>query len=247
MNNNVIPKKLNKEPLIEAVCELRFKSDNESISDLLPGLIFQQLGNRFPKTSKLPASELPRVILTTDPNFRYTPTVKLSGDIFSILIGERVISVCCARPYAGWDKFSSMTIELLAILNETSLITQPERISLKYIDILLSQDGFTLDDLCLELQIGGNRIIREPVHLRTEIHYEGFLNIIQIGSPAKAVIDNKQSFDGIMIDIDTVSISMPADFWLDPKEILNRAHSISKAAFFDLLKTETIERLEPEY
>lgn len=247
MNDNSIPKKLRKEPLIEAVCELRYKSDNDSISDLLPGLIFQKLSDRFPKVEKLPVSNLPPVVVKNDPNFRYMPTIKLTGDPYSIMIGEHVFSLSCTRPYVGWDKFSSVIIELLAILRQTSLITHPERISLKYVDILLAGEGFTLDALNLELQIGGERITTAPVQLRTELNDEEFINIIQIGSPAQAALDAGQLFDGILIDIDTISRTMPSDFWRDPKDFLNRAHRISKSMFFNLLKPETINSLDPEY
>lgn len=226
---------------------MRFKSDMDSISDLLPGLIFQKLGDRFPKIEKLPASNLPPVVLKNDPNLRYIPTIKLTGEPYSIMIGEHVFSLSCTRPYVGWDKFSSMIIEILTILKRTSLITHPERISLKYIDILLASEGLTLDALNLELQIGGNRITTAPVQLRTELTAEKFTNIIQIGSPAQAALNTGQLFDGILIDIDTISRTMPSDFSLDLKDFLDRAHTISKSMFFDLLKPETIERLEPEY
>lgn len=248
MNDYMIPKRLRKEPLIEAVCELRFKSDKDSISDLLPGLIFQKLGDRFPKVEKLPASNFPPVVLKNDPNLRYIPTIKLTGgEPYSIMIGEHVFSLSCTRPYIGWDKFLSMIMELLAILKQTSLITHPERISLKYIDILLATEGFTLDALNLELKMGGNRITTAPVQLRTELNAEELTNIIQIGSPAQVALNTGQLFDGILIDIDTISRTMPSDFWLNPKDFLDRAHAISKSMFFDLLKPETIKCLEPEY
>lgn len=247
MNDKMIPKKLRKEPLIEAVCELRFKSDKDSTSDLLPGLIFQKLGDRFPKVEKLPASNLPPIVFKNDPNLRYVPTIKLTGEPYSIMIGEHVFSISCTRPYVGWDEFSSMIVNLLSILNQTSLITHPERISIKYIDILMTSEGHTLDALNLELQIGGNRIITAPVQLRTELNAEEFINVIQIGSPAQAALITGQLFDGILIEIDTVSRTMPSDFWLNSKDFLDRAHAISKSMFFDLLKPETINRLEPEY
>ncbi|MBU0482830.1 MAG: TIGR04255 family protein [Proteobacteria bacterium] len=244
----MIPKKLRKEPLIEAVCELRFKSDKDSISDLLPGLIFQKLDKRFPNVQKLPASALPPVVLKNDPNLRYIPTIKLTGEEpISIMIGEHVFSLSATRPYVGWEKFLSTINELLVILKQTSLITFPERISLKYIDILLAEEGLTLDALNLELHIGGNRITTEPVHLRTELNAGEFTNVIQISSPAQVPLDKGPILKGIVVDIDTISLTMPTDFWSNQEDFLNRAHVVSKSMFFNLLKTETITFLEPEY
>jgi len=248
MSEKQIPKKLGKEPLIEAVCELRFKSDKDSISDLLPGLLFQNLGERFPKVEKLPAANVPSVILKNDPNFYYVPTIRLIGtEPCSIMLGEHVFSFSSTRPYMGWDRFLATVIELLEILKRTALITRPERISLKYIDILEKKEGFTLDALELNLQIGGNRITATPVQLRTELEMGEFNNIIQIASPAQAKLNTGQQFDGILIDIDTLSKTIPSDFWSDQKDFLDRAHTIGKSMFFNLLKLETINMLEPEY
>ncbi len=248
MSEKMIPKKLGKEPLIEAVCELRFKSDKDSISDLLPGLLFQKLGERFPKVEKLPASNIPSVILKNDPNFYYVPTIKLIGaEPCSILLGEHVFSFSSTNPYMGWDRFLSTIMELQGILKQTSLITHPERISLKYVDILSEKEGFTLDSLNLKLQIGENLIAAAPVQLRTELKTKEFNNIIQIASPAHAELNTGQHFDGILIDIDTISQAMPDDFWSGQKDFLDRAHAAGKSMFFDLLKHETIKRLEPEY
>jgi uncharacterized protein (TIGR04255 family) len=248
MSEKPIPKKLGKEPLIEAVCELRFKSDKDSISDLLPGLLFQKLGERFPKVEKLPASDIPSVILKNDPNFSYVPTIRLIGvEPCSIMLGEHVFSFSSTRPYMGWDRFLSTIIELMGILKQTALITHPERISLKYIDILDKNEGFTLDALKLNLQIGENRITTAPVQLRTELETGEFNNIIQIASPALAKLNTGQQFDGILIDIDTLSKTISSDFWSDQKDFLDRAHTLGKSMFFDLLKPETINILEPEY
>lgn len=244
--NNVIPKKLGKEPLMEAICELRFKSDKDSISDLLPGLIFQKLSDRFPKVEKLPASNIPTAVLKNDPNLRYTPTIKLIGSQFAIMIGENVFSISCTKPYVGWNDFSSVIMELFSILNGTSLITHCERVSLKYIDILLEKDGFTLDDLNLNIEIGGDRITTEPVQLRFELKMDKFIDIIQIGYPAEAILNDGQTFHGILIDVDTVSLIMPKDFLINPKGFLDSAHVINKSSFFNLLKAETIKRLDPE-
>jgi uncharacterized protein (TIGR04255 family) len=111
----------------------------------------------------------------------------------------------------------------------------------------LDTEGLTLDALNFELQIGGNHITTAPVQLRTELNAEEFTNIIQIASPAQVALNDGQLFNGVLIDIDTISRTMPSDFWLNPKDFLNRAHAVSKSMFFDLLKPETIKCLDPEY
>jgi uncharacterized protein (TIGR04255 family) len=82
--------------------------------------------------------------------------------------------------------------------------------------------------------------------LRAEFNDGEFINIIQIGSPAQANLNTGQLLDGILIDIDTISRTMPINFWDAPKVFLDGAHALNKSTFFDLLKPETIKRLGPE-
>jgi uncharacterized protein (TIGR04255 family) len=248
MNNksDIIPKKLKKEPLIEALFELRFTSEKNSVSDLLPGLIFEKLSDRFSKVEKLPASDLPAVVLN-DPNMRYVATIKLSGEEpYCIMIGEHVLSLCCSMPYTGWNSFLALIIELLNVVNKTSLITNTERISLKYSDVLEEKDGFTLEDLKLDLQIAGNRIVKNPMQLRAELNDDNFINIMQIAYPSEVTLNTGKKFNGLLLVIDTISKKMPDNFWTDPKVFLDTAHAVNKSTFLNLLKPETITRLEPE-
>ena len=63
-----VPKRLRKEPLLEAIWEIRFTSDRESVAELLPGLIYKAMAIEFPKIERLPAADLPSAIVQQDRN-----------------------------------------------------------------------------------------------------------------------------------------------------------------------------------
>lgn len=247
MVNKMIPKRLRKEPLLEAIWEIRFNSDRGSVVELLPGLIYQAFPGAYPKIERLPAANLPPAILQQDLTLRYAPTVKLEGSPYAVQIGEHVVSLSCRRPYTGWEQFKSKIIELSEKLKETELITQPERFSLKYIDIIPVVSQPSLEPLDIELKLGSRTIYKDPVQLRTEVRENGFVHIIQIATPAHASIPTGEHFDGVLFDIDTIYQEKGGDFWEDFSNNLDKAHDYSKRLFFHLLKEDTIKLLEPEY
>ncbi len=242
-----IPKRLRKEPLLEAVWELRFSSDKNSVAELLPGMIYQAVGSAFDKIERLPAANLPPLIMQQDAKLKYIPTIRLDGNPYSILIGEHVVSLSCRRPYTGWENFKSKIMELVNKLKETHIITHPERFSLKYIDVISTGNVPSLTPLEVVLRMGGYELINSPVQLRTEIREDGFLHIVQIASPAQVVLATGESYEGSLIDIDTICQREPDIFGSDFDGMLDQAHHFSKLLFFRILTDTTIDLLEPEY
>lgn len=242
-----LPKRLKKEPLLEALWEIRFSSSVESVVELLPGLIYQNSAGAYTKTSRLPAANLPGQILQQDPDLRYVPTVRLEGKQYSVQIGEHSVSLSCRRPYTGWMEFGKKIRELSQMLRGTNLLTTPERFSLKYIDIVPGEDAPSIAPLAVELKLGGRDLTREPVHLRTEIREQNFLHIVQIGSPTKATLPTGDTYKGVLLDIDSIWFAGNHDFWNMFDSQLDIAHDLSKKLFFQLLTEETITLLGPEY
>ena len=242
-----VPKRLRKEPLLEAVWEIRFTSDRESVAELLPGLIYKAMSTELFKIERLPAASLPSALVQQETKLRYVPTVRLEGSPYSIQIGENVVSLSCRLPYTGWGKFEPKIMHLAEILKETSLLTRPERFSLKYIDVISLGDSPSLKLLEILVKLGTNELTTDPVQLRTELRENGFVHIVQVVSPAQAVLSTGELFKGILLDIDTICQREANNFWLDFPDQLQRAHQLNKSLFFRLLTKETIDRLEPEY
>jgi uncharacterized protein (TIGR04255 family) len=242
-----VPKRLRKEPLLEAIWEIRFTSDRESVAELLPGLIYKAMAIEFPKIERLPAAGLPSAIVQQDSQLRYVPTVRLEGSPYSIQIGEHVVSLSCPLPYTGWGNFQPKIMGLAEILKETSLITRPERFSLKYIDIIPLPGSPSLKPLRVVVKLGTHDLTSNPVQFRTELRENGFLHIVQIVSSAQAVLSTGERFEGLLLDIDTICQREPGEFWSDFLPLLDRAHQLNKNLFFHILTDETIDHLEPEY
>jgi len=245
---NRIPVRLKKEPLIEAVWEIRFTSAKPSVADLLPGLVFKALPDKYPNIVRLPSADIPAPIVEHDPKLRYVPKIRLEGGDQAVQIGEHVVSLSCRRPYSGWKTFSEDIRTVIKIVRDTGLIDRLERFSLKYIDLIELDQPPSLSCLNLELKMGGYEIDTRPVQLRTEIKEGDLIHIIQIVSPAEASIPGKPDrVSGVLLDIDSIRPMKKNESWPDVDSHLDDVHLSSKKMFFGLLTPETIDNLEPEY
>jgi len=246
--DNKIPVRLKKEPLLEAVWEVRFSGTKPSVADLLPGMLFKALTGRYGNIVRLPAADIPPPVVEHDPNLRYVPKIRLENGNQAIQIGEHVVSLNCRRPYSGWDKFSTDIRDLAKVIQDTGLIGTLERFSLKYIDLIELDEPFGLGCLNLDLRLGGHEISTKPVQLRTEIKESDLIHIVQIVSPAEVGLPgDEKRLKGVLLDIDTIKPFGENESWSDLDSRLDDVHLSCKKTFFSLMKPETVNKLEPEY
>jgi uncharacterized protein (TIGR04255 family) len=247
-----IPIRLNKEPLLEAVWEIRFGTDSDlSVGEMLPGMLYNSLRESYPTIVRLPTADIPRPIAQINDALRYVPTVRLEGPPgtpFAVHAGDRVVSLNNRRPYRGWADFSKRIHALAGLLKSTELIKNPERFSLKYVDVIALDAPPSLASLQVSLSVAGRDLVNQQVQLRTEIKDESFVHVLQVASPVDVVIASTERYRGTLVDIDTVcAVASGEDFWAVLDAQLDEAHARSKKLFFDLLTLEAEERLEPIY
>lgn len=244
-----LPKKLNREPLIDAVFELRFASAIQ-IGSILPGMLFGNLpGDK--KIEQLPLSQFPQELRDRDPNLRFAPTSRLDWEQYYINISDRSVSVGFKHPYLGWAHFKGAIQKVMAYLQATRLIMSVERYSLKYID-LIPFDNLReqVSSVNMKLMLAGHELVDEAYQVKMEISRDGFVSIVQLVSSASAALHTGETRKGLIIDVDTVANLPKAgfnEFYTDFSSKLDAIHLSNKAVFFDCLTEETISALEPEY
>jgi uncharacterized protein (TIGR04255 family) len=245
---NRIPVRLKKEPLLEAIWEIRFSGAKPSIADLLPGMLFKALPGRYSNIVRLPAADIPAPIVAQDPNLRYAPKIRLENGNQALQIGEHVVSLNCRRPYSRWTQFSIDIRELAKAVQDTGLVERLERFSLKYIDLIELAQPLGVGCLKLDLLLGTHEITTKPVQLRTEIKEKDLIHIVQIVSPAEVTLPGIEGrLKGVLVDIDTIKFLSEQESWKSLDERLDDVHTACKLMFFSLLKPETMKELEPEY
>ncbi len=252
MSNPRLPTKLNKEPLVDALFELRFSSSMPGV-DVLPGALFSAFHSQQEgmKVERLPLSQLPDAIRMSDPNLRYGAMVRMEWDEFFILVGHSSMAVACKIPYPGWAKFKPGIMKVLSTVKDFGVIESVERYSLKYVDLIPEETiKNQISALDWDIRIGSNRAESSMTSLRMEVEKDDMLHIITVQTGAVVTTMASVTSSGVIVDIDTIRMMDNVNFngfMSSIEHDLELTHDANKEMFFDCLRESTITALEPTY
>lgn len=157
-----------------------------------------------------------------------------------------MVSLNYRRPYPGWAKFSCHIRELAEAIQQTGLIVLLERFSLKFVN--LPEQPVTLNGLNIVLRTGQYELDARPIQLMTEIREASLIHVIQIISPAEIKLSGPEDgLKGVLLDMECIKPMSEGESWDVLNKRLDEVHKAGFRMFFDLLKPETLEVLEPEY
>ncbi len=248
---NQIPKRLKKEPLIEAIWQVQFEpKEGLPVGDLLPGILYSSLKAEYPNLQlhRLPTADIPAPVAQFDPNLRFSAKYRMEepGSPFLFQVGDRVVTMNCRKPYKGWSAFKERILKLLDVIESSGLVPVPMRHSLRYIDLLMLDPAPDLKALQVQFQIGQWSLQNRHLQMRVEIEDGECNHVVQIATPAKANLPEGE-LQGSVIDLETFSSTKP-DNWEDVRAQIDLIHDRSKAVFYQqLLTAEAIALMEPEY
>jgi len=244
-----IPKKVDRDTIAEAIFEIRFLEKSELSFELLLGSIYPSVHADFPKIVALPITQLPRTLVSADPNLRYQPLNRLDGEHFGISIGNRILAIHCKAPYQGWSNYKFQIIRILGLVKKSEVIGSLERISIKYVNVL-QKDDFPegIDALKVSLKIDDLEYDKSTVQLRSEIIDNDTITIVEILTSAILTIgDGKQRVNGVLVSVDTVCNKNIENFWDNTDKYLELVHQTEKNIYFNVLTETTLKKLGPEY
>lgn len=250
MNHKPLPTKLAKEPLVDAVFEVRFSSSIPA-SNVLPGLFFASISSVDKKLDRLPAADFPSQMRKLDPNLRFQPLLKLQWDDFVLLLGDESLAVACPIPYPGWPAFRSRIADVLETIKNSHIIEAVNRYSLKYVDII---DGETLSEqikrVNIHLSVGEYELSSEGFNIRVDIPDGDYVHLLQIAAPSAVTLPDGKTRPGVLVSVDSVrgNLTMDLEGFSDTlASSLEDIHERNKTRFFSCLRPETITYLEPTY
>jgi uncharacterized protein (TIGR04255 family) len=247
-----LPTRLKREPLVEATWEVRFSSSQSAIVELLTSVILDAMKGAVADVDRLPAANIPPQLREADPNLKYVPTLRLKGEQYVVGLSEHSVSLSCTRNYPGWHVFRQSIKDLALALRTCTWITTPERFSLKYVDMLTFRQPPTMESLAITVRLGDLPLTTEAVMLRIEFQREGFVNVVQVGLPARAKLLSGEELNGAVVDVDTVFVwtdgADASGFWVAAERRVDDAHAVNKEIFFtEILTSDTVAAHGPEY
>ncbi|MEJ5367970.1 MAG: TIGR04255 family protein [Bryobacteraceae bacterium] len=241
-----IPSRLAKDPLLEAVWELRF-SARPGASHVLPGLLYSNFRREFPKIVRLPLADAPDQLVESQPSLWYLPRLRFEGEAKALQVAWKAVTLNFLRPYPGWKVFSSQIADLMAEIRRSEMIEIPERFSFKYLNLLPETDTPWLSLLNVDLRLGAWNVAESPVQIRAQIRSGDFDHTVQIAAPATVDHRGTGLLKGTVVEIETASELRGENLWDLLENSLNPAHAACKEAFFTLLRHETVDSLQPEF
>lgn len=249
-----LPVKLKKEPLADAIFEIRFASAIPG-SNIIPGALASRLQTDDLRFERLPASDIPSRVRDMDPILRAQPLMRMHWrESFFILIGDTTLSLACKIPYPGWrgeHGFRAHILQLIEHVTEGSLIQSIERYSLKYTGVIDGKDlAEQIGRFEVDLRLGDFRLKAEPFSIRVEIRDRELLHVVQLAAPATVTLSDGTTRTGTLVDIDGICEHKNSDLKQFSQELpdkIERLHTRDKERFFNLLTPETLAYLEPIY
>lgn len=246
--NGKLPKKLGKEPLVEAVFEMRFAS-SLPVSSIWPGILFGALPGE--KTMEnYPAFGIPKEMRENDPNLAFIPLCKLSWGDYWMIIGDRVFAVASKIPYQGWGDFKDTIIKAFEIVLGSQTLTSVSRCSIKYIDILEGLPMKPSSCFNLNLELGGRGPDENEFQVRLGITEDNITHSLQIASAASITLFNGKIISGPVLDVDSVmelGSESPEEFLAKLSQRSELLHESNKRLVFDCMSAEALASLEPQY
>lgn len=243
MDGIIIPKRLDKCPLVDALLEIRFSSDLDK--SVIFGFIYGLVKEDYPsRVVNLPLSQIPAQIRDKDPNLQFKPLYRLEGRETILQIGTDVICLSSKIPYIGWDVLSEKALIIINKLHTSGVIKNVLRLGHRYVNFF---EGNIDNKLNMTFEFVHKYNITNNL-IRTEIIDGEFISTLQYSNSAEyRSLQTTQVQKGSLIDIDTFKIYEDNSFLRNITKEINSAHSSEKSLFYSLLKQDFIQELGPVY
>lgn len=243
-----LPRRLGTQPLVESLIEVRIGSAREPMPDVVPGLVFSKLADRFNRTEVLPLASLPRDLRESNPLLKFQAYHRLLGDKFVLSVGDRVIALSRLAPYGGWDDFKGTIVDLLTVLEDSELVEQVVRYSMKSLNIIPAMTERQLDMIELTARLNDEPLPDHGFTLRTELNDERWVRIVEVAPNTRTVSRSGGQFEGLRLNVDCIrGLDGGGGTLATVREGLEELHEECKKLFFSILTEQTLKRLDPEY
>lgn len=244
-----LPTTLEREPLVDAVFEVRLGGDPH-MAEILPGVLFGQLSPK-PTLQRLPAAEIPQPIRAGDPNLAFTPVTRLDWGHFLISIGDRNLIVGCKLPYPKWHQFKKTILDIVRRVAQAGIAGPIERYSLKYVNLIEAASIVEqLAKINLSVRIGEVELGNDHASVQVHRNEGDILHIMSVVTGAQVrLIDNRELF-GTIVDIDSIREAQFGDFNAFAVELESSIETLryaNKVKFFSCLTESAILEMGPKY
>lgn len=239
------PIRIDKCPIVESRVEVFCEFSVPEVVAI--GLIYNALRGVYVggqiSMIQLPVMNIPEEIRKADPNLKNQATNSINcGDEGDVQIGPYGFSFNLRLPYKGWSKHKLFIHKTCTAIFATEVVGNINHVNLRYLDFF---DTEIFDKINLKIDFLGRKIRAINPIFKVQILEDSIAHVLQITQGIHiANIDLKLDDNGSLIDL-TTTMSEPSRDNLSGE--LDKCHDSNKHLFFDLLKEEYIQTLNPIY
>jgi len=244
-----LPKTLDREPLVDAVFEVRM-GGTPQLADLLPGVLFSQLSPK-PTIQRLPTAEIPQPVRHQDPDLAFSPIIRLDWGKFTISFGDRNLVIACKLPYPKWPTFKETILRIVEHVAQVGITGSVERYSVKYVNLIQAPTSVAqIAKINMAVRVGD--VEARDDHLSVQVHRkEGdIIHIMSVVTDAQGMMPDGKTIFGAVVDIDSIRTAHFSDFGVFAANLEPAIESLrlaNKIKFFSCLTEETINEMGPNY
>ena len=231
-------------PIVLATIDVRFQSDLPA--SFVPGYVYAQVKERFPKQSALPQAQIPDAIRVSQPELKYQPTVVMGGEKLMLHVGPNILSLGMSQTdYAGWPVYQESFAWVLEKIHEIGLVKIPETLGLRYADFFPAKLSECLQ---VDLFVGNKSVLEHPLQINAYLERDGFTCGVLVNNSSFLNIPGRPPKPGCLLDIN-MRFDIPSDkFWSQAPDYFDRAHDTQKKIFFnEILSPAWLAKSNPVY
>ena len=244
-----LPLILEREPLIEAVFEVRLNG-TPPLVDILPGFLYHELEPK-PTVTRLPAAEIPQPLRAQDPNLHFALSSRIEWGNFFISIGDRNILISCKLPYPKWPKFKAAILDITARIAKAGIAGKVERYSIKYVNLITAPTlAEQIAKIRVAISLGSVKVVADHVNMQVHREEENIVHIVSVITGANANLTDGNELFGVVVDIDSIRNIELTDYTVFSTALepgLEQLKQVNKEKFFDCLTQTTIDEMGPVY
>lgn len=246
MNRQPLPEKLRDDCIIEALCEIRFHT-NEQPEIVIGRLSDQEPWKSFSK-NRLPAAELPSSIRALNEQLKFQPVLELRSEDGAYLfkVGSNVISYHNVGKYCGWPTFKPALDRVFEGLFTCVKDVEVTRLGFRYLNAITSARHYisNVNGLNIDVQVAGSKV-GEPINLNYLVkNDDAHVTMTRIASP-HFVQGPLPKDTAVVVDIDVSSQEgYRAKETRAVAEWSSSAHDFEKEAFFRLIPKDILAKLQ---
>lgn len=244
-----LPKTLDREPLVDALFEVRLV-EISAIADILPGFLFGDFGPST-KIGRLPVAELPRDLRANDPNLQFAPIVRIELDHYIISVGDRSVLINCKLPYPKWVKFKEFILDILRRIATIGIAVKVERYSLKFVNLIQAPTlAEQVSKINMSISLGDVTVKNNHANIQVHYNENDIVHILSAIIGAQSRLADGRLVFGAVVDVDSIRNVDAMDFatfanGFEPG--LEELRQANKRKFFGCLTQKTIDEMGPQY